>query len=134
MSRSSSGRALLLVDHGSRRPEANQVLEALAEGVRARRPGAWVATAHLELAQPLVPEAIDALVASGAREIVLQPCFLAPGRHGGEDIARLAGEASARHPEVAFRAGAALGAHPGLVDALLERADAARASDSDAAD
>lgn len=125
MSHGAAERALLLVDHGSRRVEANQVLEELAAAVRARRPGERVATAHLELAAPGVSEAIDALIAGGAREIVVQPCFVAPGRHGSADIARLVHEACLRHPGVQLRAGAPLGAHPGLVDALLERADAA---------
>ena len=36
-------RAVLLVDHGSRRPEANAQLEALAERVRERLPDRYVA-------------------------------------------------------------------------------------------
>ena len=127
-------RALLLVDHGSRRQEANQVGEELAAQLRARRPDLQVATAHLELAPPFLPEALDALVAAGAREIAVQPCFLAPGRHGREDIARLAGAAAARHPDICVRVGEALGAHPALVDALLERADAALSAASPSRD
>ena len=44
------GAALLLVDHGSRRPEAHRHLEWTAEQVRQRRPGLRVHVAHLELA------------------------------------------------------------------------------------
>ena len=52
----SEERAILLVDHGSRRAEANAQLEVLAEGVRRKRPGWVVHTAHLELAPPRVAE------------------------------------------------------------------------------
>jgi sirohydrochlorin ferrochelatase len=115
------GRAVVLVDHGSREAEANAVLEAVAECVRERLPGRLVRVAHLELAPPALAEAIDACVREGAREVVVQPFFLAPGRHGGGDIPRLAREAAARHPGVTVRVTAPLGAHPGVVEAVLGR-------------
>ncbi len=114
-------RAVLLVDHGSRRREANAQLEALAQEVRARLPEQWVATAHLELVPPSVPEGIDACVAAGAALIVIHPFFLAPGRHSTEDLPRLAREGVARHPGVSIRVGPPLGLHPRLVEAVIER-------------
>lgn len=114
-------RAVLLVDHGSRRAEANEQLEALVDLVRARLRDHLVLGAHLELATPSVAEGIDACVAAGAREIVIHPFFLAPGRHSTEDLPRLAREATERHRAVSIRVGPCLGLHPGLVDAVLER-------------
>ncbi len=73
-------RAILLVDHGSRRPEANRVVEALAEALRGRAaeqvaaevqrraPDCVVRTAHLEVAPPSIGEGIDACVQAGAEE------------------------------------------------------------------
>ena len=118
-------RAVLLVDHGSRLPEANAVLEQVAALVRAREPGRIVRVAHLELAPPTVQEGIDACVAAGAREIVVHPYFLAPGRHSTRDIPALVGTAAKRHPEVSFRVSEPLGVHVALVDAILARVDAA---------
>jgi sirohydrochlorin ferrochelatase len=114
-------RAILLVDHGSRRPEANAVLEEVAARVRRRRPDTLIGVAHLSLAPPGVFEAIDGLVAGGAREIVVHPYFLAPGSHGAGDIPGLVQQAAARHPEVRLRVTAPLGVHEGLVDAVLAR-------------
>ena len=114
-------RAVLLVDHGSRRAEANEQLEALADLVRARLRDHFVLGAHLELATPSVAEGIDACVGAGATEIVIHPFFLAPGRHSSEDLPRLAREAGERHRSVSIRLGPCLGLHPGLVDAVLER-------------
>ncbi|MCZ7686866.1 MAG: hypothetical protein M5U28_52225 [Sandaracinaceae bacterium] len=88
--------ALLLVDHGSRLAEANAQLDALAALVRART-GGIVRLAHLELASPTIAEGFEACVADGAAEVVVVPVFLAPGRHAGEDIPRIAAEAAARH-------------------------------------
>lgn len=114
-------RAVVLVDHGSRRPEANQVAEDLAAGLRARLPGARVEVAHLEIAYPTPGQAVERCVAEGASDVVLLPLFLAPGRHGAGDLERLAAEARARHPGVTVRSAGVLGAHPSLVDALLDR-------------
>jgi sirohydrochlorin ferrochelatase len=91
-------RAILLVDHGSRVAAANQVLEDVVAAMRVTLGGgALVAFAHQEVAPPSVGEAVDALVAQGAAEIVVVPFFLAPGRHATEDVPRLAREAAARH-------------------------------------
>ena len=113
--------AILLVDHGSRSAEANALLDAVARCVRERLPGRRVAVAHLDLAAPSVAEAVDGLVAAGAREIVLMPYFLAPGQHGVRDIPALAERSAARHPGVRVRVAAPLGLHAGLVDAVLDR-------------
>jgi sirohydrochlorin ferrochelatase len=118
-------RAILLVDHGSRRAEANAQLDALADRVRARRPGCFVAVAHLEIAEPSVAQGIDACVAAGATEVSVVPYFLAPGRHSREDIPGHVDDARARHPGVAFRIAEPLGLHDRVVEALLDRADAA---------
>lgn len=114
-------RAVLIVDHGSRRPEANEQLDALVEQVRKRLPGHIVSGAHLDLAPPTVADAIDACAAAGAAEIVIHPFFLAPGRHSAEDLPRLAREGAARHPRVSIRVGPLLGLHPNVVDAVVAR-------------
>ena len=114
-------RAVLLVDHGSRRTEANAQLEALAAQLREKLPDRNVVTAHLELLPPSVADGIDLCVARGAREIVIHPFFLAPGRHSTEDLPRHARDGALRHPNVAIRVGPILGLHPALVEAVLAR-------------
>lgn len=113
--------AIVLVDHGSREPEANALLDAVAERLRARLPERTVRVAHMELAGPSLAEAIDACVAEGARAVRVHPYFLAPGRHASRDIPRLAKDAAARHPGVEISVTPPLGVHDGIVDAVLER-------------
>lgn len=114
-------RALLLVDHGSRRREANEHLASVARAVCERAPEWIVEIAHMEIAEPNVAEGIARCVAAGAGEIVVHPYFLGPGRHSREDIPRLVEEASRDHPGVAIRTSEPLGLHRGIVDAVLDR-------------
>ena len=117
-------RAILLVDHGSRRDEANAVLEEIAAGVRRRRPDALVEVAHMEQAPPSLAAALARCAERGARDVVVCPYFLGPGRHTTRDIPRLVEEARAAHPELRVRVAAPLGFDEHLVDVVLARADA----------
>jgi sirohydrochlorin ferrochelatase len=118
-------RALVIVDHGSRRAEANAQLEAVADLVRARLPGWIVRAAHMELASPSVDEAIDACVADGATEIVVHPYFLAPGNHSAVDIPVLARRAGERHPGASVRVTEPLGLDERIAEIVVARALAA---------
>lgn len=120
-------RAVVLVDHGSRERAANRQLAAVAAALARHLPGRRIATAHLSVVRPTLAEAIADLVARGAREIVVMPCFLAPGRHATRDVPRLARAAAAQHPGVRVRVTAALGAHAGVVAAVAARIRAADA-------
>ena len=117
--------AIVLVDHGSRRAEANAILSEIAERIREAAPGRIVEIAHMEFATPSLADAVDACVEGGAKEIVVHPYFLAPGNHSTRDIPRLARDAAERHPGVAIRIAAPLGAHPKIAEVVLERVEAA---------
>ena len=119
--RDTSRRAVVLVDHGSREAAANRQLSAVAAALRRRLPGWRITTAHLSIVPPGVPAAIAACVAAGAREVVVMPYFLGPGRHASRDVPQLAREARASHPGVRIRVAAALGIHAGIVATVVER-------------
>jgi sirohydrochlorin ferrochelatase len=112
-------RALLIVDHGSRQPEAHEHLESIAREVRRRAPGLLVHVAHLELAEPSLGRGIDACVADGAREIAVHPLFLLPGRHLTRDVPAELERAAAAHPGVEIRLTEALGTSTALAEAIL---------------
>ena len=113
--------AILLVDHGSRRTEANALVEEVAAAVRKSHPDWHVAFAHLELAPPDVPTGLDACVAAGAKTVVVHPYFLGPGRHSRDDLPALLADARARHPGVEFVLSEPLGPHPKLTEVVLDR-------------
>jgi len=117
--------ALLLIAHGSRRPEANADLEFVAAALRGRGRYPDVQVSYLELADPGI-EAGGALCAGrGATAVTLLPYFLSPGKHVAEDLTAARARLSARFPAVRFALAAPLGRHPLLLDILEERASEA---------
>lgn len=118
----SSPRVLLLVDHGSRLPEAKVHLERTARRCAERLRGWSVRVAHLELVSPSIGEALDLCAKEGAREIVVHPLFLAPGRHGAGDVPAQVRSAAERHPGLQVRLTPSLGESPELAEWILRAA------------
>jgi len=114
--------ALLIIDHGSRRSEANEMLHHVGDILRKKRPELIVQIAHMELAEPTIAQAIKACIRDGATEIIVHPYMLSPGRHATEDIPRMAKEAADSYPNITVRITDPLGLHEKLGDVILERA------------
>jgi sirohydrochlorin ferrochelatase len=114
-------RALLIVDHGSRRKEANDMLPELAALLLKKSDFKIVFYAHMELAEPSIQQAFDACIAAGAKEIIVHPYFLGPGRHSTHDIPRMVAKAAANHPGVSYLITEPLGLHTKIGEVILER-------------
>jgi sirohydrochlorin ferrochelatase len=115
-----AGRALILLDHGSRHPDADRYLARLADQIRGRRPGLAVHVAHLGLAAPSLDDALARCAAEGSRQVCIYPFFLAPGRHLEKDVPEAIARAAAAHPELAIELLEALGSRPELADLVLQ--------------
>ena len=116
-------RAILLIDHGSRRDEANEMLQCMAALVQ-RMAGASVVVrhAHMELAEPSIEGGVRACIAAGATEIIAFPYMLSPGRHSTSDIPRLVAEAAMAHPDIRVHVTSAFGIESELGEVILRRA------------
>ncbi len=112
----------MVVDHGSRRQEANRGHEEFVQAWPTRGAIRTVQPAHMELAEPSIGTAFDACVAAGATTVVIAPYFLGPGKHWDTDIPALAAAAAARHPGIRYLVAAPLGPHPLLIEVVEERA------------
>ena len=113
--------ALLIVDHGSRREESNDLLKQIAEMMQDRFGLSIVHYAHMELGKPTIQQGFDACVADGAEEVIVHPYFLGPGGHVTTDIPALVKQAANRHPGIAFRITEPLGIHTKIGEVILER-------------
>ena len=114
--------ALLLIAHGSRRPEANADLEFVASALRERGRYPVVRVSYLELAEPNIEAGGAQCVDAGATDVILLPYFLSPGIHVAEDLTEARDTLSARFPDVRFVLAEPLGRHPLLVDVVEQRA------------
>lgn len=116
-------KGILIIDHGSVREAANQMLECVGELVqRMAGEGVVVRIAHMELASPTIADGFAACIAAGATEIVAFPYMLSPGKHSTRDIPRLVSEVAARHPDVSVEVTPAFGVNEQLAALVLERA------------
>ena len=116
-------KAILLIDHGSRRAEANHMLACMANLVQTLvGDAAIVSYAHMELAEPSIGAGLADCVARGATDVIAFPYMLSPGRHSTGDIPNLVAEAAAAHPGVRTRVTDAFGVHEKLAELILLRA------------
>lgn len=112
---------VILVDHGSRRKESNDLLVEVVQAFCRESGWSIVEPAHMELAEPSIATAFGRCVERGAKTVVVFPYFLSPGRHWHRDIPRLAAAAAAKHPGVQYLVTAPLGLHPKLLQVIDER-------------
>jgi sirohydrochlorin ferrochelatase len=128
-------KAILIIDHGSVRDEANRMLECVGTLVQEMAgPDVLVHVAHMELAEPTIAQGFAACVEGGAREVVAFPYMLSPGKHSTRDIPRMVREAAAPFPGVAYRVTAAFGVNDRLAAVILERAGVAEVRAAPAGD
>ena len=116
-------KALIVIDHGSRRPSAHQELLDLVKKLSEMRPEIFVKGAHLELAEPSFPQVLDEVIEELCFEAPLSdiqvqvlPWFLASGRHLNGDIPELIEAAHKKYPQVSIQ----LVPHLGSSEQLLE--------------
>jgi len=112
-------RALVIVDHGSRLPEAHAHLEAIVSQVQGRAPDWRVYAAHLELASPSLEQALDACVRDGVSEVTVHPLFGLPGRHLSSDLPSRVRRAAEKNPALTIRVSSALGTDPRIAEWIL---------------
>src|SRR5712671_1949500 len=115
-------KAILLIDHGSRRDAANEMMDCMANLVQAMAgPAVVVRYAHMELAEPSIAAGVKQCIDAGATELVVFPYMLSPGKHSTGDIPRLVGEAAADFPSLDVRVTSAFGVHEKLAELILGR-------------
>jgi sirohydrochlorin ferrochelatase len=112
---------VILVDHGSRRGESNEMLLAVVSEFQAASGFAIVEPAHMELADPSIDTAFSKCVSRGATTVVVFPYFLSPGRHWNDDIPRLAAAAAKKHAGIRYLVTAPFGLHPLMSEIIRQR-------------
>jgi len=111
--------ALILFAHGARAASWAAPFERLRDSLRTLLPDTPVTLAFLELMEPRLPEAVDALVAAGASQLTVVPVFLGQGGHLLRDLPALAEAMRVRHPGLRLQVAGAVGEDPGVQAAMV---------------
>lgn len=120
---------ILLIGHGSREPGSNAEFEAIANAYRLAKPELRVETAYVELARPLLADALAALAPEVPR-ITVVPIFLFAAGHVKNDVPLAIAQARSAHPRCQISAAPALGVHPALAELAFQRASACLPSEA----
>ena len=116
-------KGILIVDHGSRLNDANEMLGEMAALIQSMAGSDVVVRyAHMELADPDIAQGFGECVRAGATDVTVFPYMLSPGRHSTSDIPRMVAEAARAFPRVTFNVTPAFGLHEKLAQVVLERA------------
>jgi sirohydrochlorin ferrochelatase len=107
-------RAVILIGHGSRAAGADDDMEKIAAGLRAKL-GGIVVTCRMSGRGIPFDEAFDQCVRQGAKSVIVLPYFLHFGVHLREDIPEILRENGRKHPDVCL----VLGKHLGYDDVLV---------------
>ncbi len=116
-----TGSALLVMVHGSPRPESNRDMFAVVDLVRQHGVYPIIEVGFMECNEPAIPQAIAACVAQGARRVIAVPYFLHTGRHVADDLPTLLEEAQQQYPDVEFLMGDYLGHDDLIAEVLRDR-------------
>lgn len=114
---------IIIVDHGSRRPESNQMLEEIASLFARRFEVLYdiVEPAHMELAEPSIATAYAKCVERGATQVIVTPFFLGPGKHWTGDIPSLTAAAAKDFPHTSYHVTMPLGIDELILELLNKR-------------
>ncbi len=114
---------LILFAHGARDARWAEPFERLRDRVEARVDAsgdARVTLAFLEMMEPDLDRAADALVADGCPALAIIPIFFGQGSHLRRDLPLLVAKLKARMPAIAITVADAAGEDDAVLDAIAD--------------
>lgn len=114
---------LLLFAHGARDPNWARPFQAVADRVRAARPGVPVELAFLEFMAPDIATAGRTLADAGCTAVAVVPLFLGAGGHVRKDLPVLVDRLRADHPQATWTLSPAVGELDAVIDAMARAAE-----------
>jgi sirohydrochlorin ferrochelatase len=109
-------KALVVVAHGSRRSASNDEVKELACWLAGDLANHYpiVEVGFLELAEPLIPDALERAIEAGATEVAVFPYFLSAGRHVVKDVPDEVKTVQDKYPQIPITMLTYLGASNGF--------------------
>jgi sirohydrochlorin ferrochelatase len=116
----SERKAIILLGHGSRVPDAGKHMERVVEGLKTKYGYQTVEFCYMSRLGPHFPEIFEKCIQQGSTDIMVIPYFLHDGLHLVLDIPEMMQEMAEKYPDVRLVLGKNLGFDELLVD-LVER-------------
>jgi sirohydrochlorin cobaltochelatase len=113
--------SIILLGHGSRRKEANEILRSVTEIIKSKIAGINIECAYLEHAEPGIRGTIEKFAVAGFDSILVIPYFLYSGNHVSRDIPEIIDEYREKYPEINFKLGGHLGIDERIAELVTER-------------
>ncbi|MHB1646981.1 MAG: sirohydrochlorin chelatase [bacterium] len=114
--------SIILLGHGSRRDDANNILKTIAKLIQPKFPEEKIEFAFLELAEPNIKNVIEKCIhEEHSKKIYVMPYFLYSGNHVSRDIPDILNEFSIKYPDVNIKYGNYLGIDEKLTGLVTER-------------
>lgn len=117
-------RGVIVLGHGSRRPEGCEAAQATAERLRERHPAWLVQAAFFEFSTPGFMDVVDDMARSGVSELIVTPLFLSMGMHVCRNLPDLIEQIKAQYPTLKVVLAGHIGADPLLCDIVEARIQA----------
>ena len=114
-------KAIIVIDHGSRYPAANEFIFKVVERMQALTPDVLIKGAHMELADPTISDVIKECVDLGATHIIAHPYMLSPGRHAVRDIPNMVYDEASKYPDLTVEVTEPLGLDDGIINVIKKR-------------
>jgi sirohydrochlorin cobaltochelatase len=113
-------KAIILFGHGARDSRWREPFDRLAGLWHNQHPEVLVELAFLELMQPTLEGAVDALQAKGATQITVVPVFFGQGGHLRNDFPALLEVCREKFPQVDLSATSAVGEDLTVLQAIVD--------------
>ena len=114
-------KALIILGHGSKAPEATETLAAVTGMVERMVDYDRVAFASLQISKPGLGEVVEELRTEGFEKIMVIPFLIAVGQHVKEDIPDELKALREKYPGLELYLGAPLGADQRLAEIVSDR-------------
>lgn len=118
-------KGLIILAHGSKVVETNDMLVRILKEVTSKVRYDLVEGAYLQLMDPSLDMAIDKLHEKGCKDIVVFPFFLFDGNHIREDIPAEISKIEEKYADINIKFLSNIGYDPKLVDIIIERVEEA---------
>lgn len=113
--------SIVLLGHGSRRSQANDILKSISEIIKSKFAEINVECAYLELAEPNIRDIMDKLAESNFNSIYVIPYFLYSGNHVSRDIPKIINIYKEKYPYINIKLGDYLGVDKRIAELVMER-------------